>query len=128
MAKVFSQRDRKWVEVKNLKNLTFESHPGYEFFVHRTIEDHGVGFTVTEKTSGCAVVHSNGKMEDVVIKAKERLNEVSPEFLKDAVKRAIEKREELLSQMIVCEKIAEAAAQLTCSATAIIDKLRGKIQ
>lgn len=53
MKKVFHEGEKKLVEVKNLKNLTFKSHPGWKFFVHRALGSTKT-FTVTENSTGVA--------------------------------------------------------------------------
>ena len=50
MKKVFSEAEKKLVEVRNLKNLTFKSHPGWKFFVRRTLGGSKT-FTVTENST-----------------------------------------------------------------------------
>ena len=76
MQKIYLDGDKKWVEVKNLKNLRFPSQPNYEFFLHRTYRTDGKlqGFTVTEKSSGAAVCAGYGSKESAIARAEDLLN------------------------------------------------------
>jgi len=93
MKKVFSEAEKKLVEVRNLKNLTFKSHPGWKFFVHRTLESSKT-FTVTENSTGVAVRYNCDTVKIAIAQAEFTLANLKPDStnsvgsLKSAVKQA----------------------------------------
>lgn len=91
MAKVWDLQLKKYVEVRNLKNITFPWLPGFEFFLHKT---HGwEGYTVSEKTSGAAVCMSYSR-EFAIIRAEALLKKKGKKRLKKAIAEAIAKIKE----------------------------------
>lgn len=95
MAKIVSVKERKLVDVKNLKNVKI---PGYddEFFVHKTLG--GEGFTLTHKESGCAVVQDCDSVKSAVSIGTERVTGFGKRNFYISVGRALEKTYALLKK------------------------------
>jgi hypothetical protein len=93
MKKVFSEAEGKLVEVRNLKNLTFKSHPGCTFFVHRTLGSSKT-FTVTENSTGVAARLNCDTIDIAIAQTEFTLANLKPDSsgsvgsLKSAVEQA----------------------------------------
>lgn len=97
MSMVYSQAEKKWTKVKNLKNLLFWQQPDYQFFLHRCIDSSH--FAVTEKTTGCAVTFIGDTAKEAIIRADIALASVTPEQFKVKVNEAFARQRNDINQL-----------------------------
>lgn len=90
MAKIWDNKEHKEVEVKNLKNLRFDSAPGFQFFAHRAYKMKG--YAVTEKTTGASVSSGAPKMKTAIEWADSLIDRFGVNGLRKAIQRAMDER------------------------------------
>lgn len=96
MAKIVNVKEKKLVDVRNLKNVKI---PGYDddgFFVHKTLG--GEGFTLTHKESGCAVVQNCDSVKSAVSIGTERVTTFGKRSFYISVGRALEATDALFKK------------------------------
>jgi hypothetical protein len=96
MKKIYIRAEKKLVPVKNLKNVVIPGWQEYKFFAHkRPLDD---GYTVSEESTGCAVVIGDSKdlLSSVISQAVIRMNTVTKERFADMIQSAfgIQKRDQ----------------------------------
>jgi hypothetical protein len=91
--KVVNQNQKKIIEVRNLKNITFKNFPKHEFFVHKSLC--GGGFSVTEKSSGACLIWEEDTIKEAIIVAETILNAMSKASIGLAIKAAVKRRKEI---------------------------------
>lgn len=96
MAKIVSEKEKKLVDVRNLKNVKISGYDEDEFFVHKTLG--GEGFTLTHKASGYVVVQNCNSIKSAVSIGTERITAFSKRDFYISVGRAMEKTYALLKK------------------------------
>lgn len=102
MPTVYDRKNKKEVQVKNLKNVTFSCAPGYQFFVHKAIGFNG--YTLTEKISGVAVIANGATPKSVIEWAERLLKKVGKVELDKAVAHAILEKYGLIKEGTVLKE------------------------
>jgi hypothetical protein len=103
MAIVYDWKDKKEVEVRNLKNVKFSSVPEYQFFVHKSLR--GKGYALTEKISGTAVVAKCETVKSVIEWSENIIKHVGKSGLDKAVAQAILKKHGLIDKDIISVEV-----------------------
>jgi hypothetical protein len=98
MATVYNWKDKKEVQVKNLRNVRFSCAPNYQFFVHKSLG--GKGYSITEKISGAAVISCSATVKSTIEWAERIIKNVGKAGLDKAVAQAILKKYGLINENI----------------------------